>query len=151
AEKPRGRGRSLHHDQGPAFERYRRRLTLSPGHAVRDVWARRTPNGAPGSARRRAAGTCRCPSSTTARSESRIKLGRPRPFMTSVCRHGHTRRTPPPHAANSAAYGGFVMVSRGNGELKRSVFSALAAMVAAAIPSLVALPAQAETPSGSTA
>jgi hypothetical protein len=40
------------------------------------------------------------------------------------------------------------MVSRRNGELKRAVLSALAAMVAALIPSLVALPAQAESPAG---
>jgi hypothetical protein len=43
------------------------------------------------------------------------------------------------------------MVSRRNGELNRSVLSALAAMVAALVPSLVALPAQATPPSGSEA
>lgn len=43
------------------------------------------------------------------------------------------------------------MVSRRNGELNRSVLSALAAMVAALVPSLLALPAQAEPPSGSEA
>lgn len=41
------------------------------------------------------------------------------------------------------------MVSRRTGELKRSLLSALAAMVAALVPSLVVLPAEAASPSGS--
>jgi Peptidase M15 len=43
------------------------------------------------------------------------------------------------------------MQSRRNGEFKRSVLSALAAMVAAAVPSLVSSPAMADKPEASTA
>src|SRR3954471_3272548 len=73
--------------------------------------------------------------------------GHARPSAPSSLGLGRERASA--HAADSAAYGGFVMVSGRNGELKRSVLSALAAMVAAAVPSLVTLPAHAETPSGS--
>src|SRR6185503_7835778 len=117
-------------------------FTRRPGRIpVRTAPRRATPRPPPRS--------CRHPSSTTGRRGSRIKLGPGPPVVTSVSTRRRRRRAPMGAPAASSVHGGVVMVSRRNGELKRSVLSALAAMVAAAIPSLVSLPAQAEPPSGS--
>ena len=68
--------------------------------------------------------------------------------------HGDRRADPLARGARSEGpgrRGGFVMQSRRNGEFKRSVLSALAAMVAAVVPSLVSSPALADKPEPSTA